>query len=266
MPQENTSIPGGSTCELLFSGVLRQQKRGGAAIPRCRANSVFTINYLLLLALPLQKLLPVCIYMSMKVELVQAGLPDAQTIVDMQKKSFQKLLKGISKNSLFAIFSRLRRVETRWIIASFNIAFSKLPLKTEVFRGSLKTYRDYETNPGAEDIQKIIARMNQVETHYYFIQRNKINAGAIRVVRQDGGALCRISPLFILPEEQNNGYAQAALRLVESMYRPQKWTLDTILEERRNCHVYEKAGYRQTGELKTLKEGMHLVRYEKTIA
>ena len=159
--------------------------------------------------------------MFMKVELVQAGLPDAQTIVDMQKKSFQKLL---------------------------------------------ETYRDYETNPGAEDIQKIIARMNQVETHYYFIQRNKINVGAIRVVCMDGGTLCRISPLFILPEEQNNGYAQAALRLIESMYRPHTWTLDTILEERRNCHVYEKAGYRQTGEVKTLKERMHLVRYEKTIA
>ena len=44
--------------------------------------------------------------------------------------------RGISKNSLFAIFSRLRRVVTRWIIASYNIAFSKLPLKTEVFKGS----------------------------------------------------------------------------------------------------------------------------------
>ena len=42
---------------------------------------------------------------------------------------------------LFAIFSRLRRVVTRWIIASYNIAFSKLPLKTEVFRGSLKSKR-----------------------------------------------------------------------------------------------------------------------------
>lgn len=157
----------------------------------------------------------------MKVELVQAGLPDAQTIVDMQKKPFQKLL---------------------------------------------ETYRDYETNPGAEDIQKIIARMEQRETQYYFIRHNQMNVGAIRVVCMEGGALCRISPLFILPEEQNNGYAQAALRLVESMYRPQKWTLDTILEERRNCHVYEKAGYRQTGEVKTLKEGMHLVCYEKTIA
>ena len=48
-----------------------------------------------------------------------------------------KKLLGISKNSLFAIFSRLRGVVTRRIIASYNIAFSKLPLKTEVFRGNL---------------------------------------------------------------------------------------------------------------------------------
>ena len=54
----------------------------------------------------------------------------------------KKPLMGISKNSLFAIFSRLRRVVTRWIIASYNIAFSKLPLKTVVFRGSLMSFLD----------------------------------------------------------------------------------------------------------------------------
>ena len=50
------------------------------------------------------------------------------------------------------------------------------------------------------------------------------------------------------------------------MYRPQKRILSTILEESRNCYVYEKAGYRKTRAVETLKEGMHLVRYEKTIA
>ena len=35
-------------------------------------------------------------------------------------------------------FSRCRRVVTRCIIASYNIAFLKLPLKTAVFRGSIK--------------------------------------------------------------------------------------------------------------------------------
>lgn len=171
-------------------------------------------------AYPLQKLSPVCIYMSMKVELVQAGLPDAQTISDMQKKSFQKLLEHC---------------------------------------------RDYDTNPGAESIQKIIARMEQRETQYYSIRHNQMNVGAIRVICMDGGTLCRISPIFILPEERNKEYAQETLRTLEGMYTPQKWILDTILEEKGNCYVYEKAGYRQTGEVKTLKEGMHLVHYEKTV-
>ena len=169
---------------------------------------------------PLKKNAPACIYMRMQIVLVKAGLPDAQTISDMQKKSFQKLL---------------------------------------------ETYRDYDTNPGAESIQKIIARMEQRETQYYFIRHNQMNVGAIRVVCMDGGTLCRISPIFILPEERNKGYAQETLRTVEGMYTPQKWILDTILEEKGNCYVYEKAGYRQTGEVKTLKEGMHLVHYEKTI-
>ena len=43
----------------------------------------------------------------------------------------------LGKIAFCDFFSRLRRVVTRWIIASYNIAFSKLPLKTEVFRGSL---------------------------------------------------------------------------------------------------------------------------------
>ena len=42
-----------------------------------------------------------------------------------------------SRKTLFCdFFSRLRRVVTRRIIASYNIAFSTLPLKTKVFRGS----------------------------------------------------------------------------------------------------------------------------------
>ncbi|MGP1595314.1 MAG: hypothetical protein ACTTH8_08750 [Treponema sp.] len=44
---------------------------------------------------------------------------------------------GYLEKLAFCDFSILRRVVTRWTIASYNIAFSKLPLKIEVFRGSL---------------------------------------------------------------------------------------------------------------------------------
>ena len=67
-----------------------------------------------------------------------------KTVLDCKRKSAQSekyagpTTVGHLEKLAFAIFSRLRRVVTRWIIANYNIVFSKLPLKTEVFRGSHK--------------------------------------------------------------------------------------------------------------------------------
>ena len=41
------------------------------------------------------------------------------------------------------------------------------------------------------------------------------------------------------------------------------WELDTILQEEKLCHLYEKLGYRQTGQIRPLKKGMDLVFYAK---
>lgn len=41
------------------------------------------------------------------------------------------------------------------------------------------------------------------------------------------------------------------------------WELDTILQERRNCHLYEKMGYRQTGKTEVINERLTLTFYEK---
>lgn len=67
-----------------------------------------------------------------------------------------------------------------------------------------------------------------------------------------------------MPQEQGKGYAQQAMRLVEAMY-PQatRWELDTIKEEKALCYLYEKMGYRLTGEEKTIKDGMTIVYYAK---
>ena len=43
----------------------------------------------------------------------------------------------------------------------------------------------------------------------------------------------------------------------------QRWRLDTIEEEAGNCHLYEKIGYRRTGENKVINEKMTLIFYEK---
>lgn len=39
--------------------------------------------------------------------------------------------------------------------------------------------------------------------------------------------------------------------------------VDTILQEQRNCHLYEKVGYKQTGETKVINDRLTLIFYKK---
>jgi hypothetical protein len=39
--------------------------------------------------------------------------------------------------------------------------------------------------------------------------------------------------------------------------------LDTILQEKGNCHLYEKIGYKKTGKIEKINERMDIVYYEK---
>lgn len=75
----------------------------------------------------------------------------------------------------------------------------------------------------------------------------------------------KISALCVLPEYQNRGIAKEALKQIESYYpNARKWTLDTIFEEKGNCHLYEKMGYVKVGEVTLINERMSIVNYVKT--
>lgn len=47
------------------------------------------------------------------------------------------------------------------------------------------------------------------------------------------------------------------------MYDEKDWQLDTILEEKGNCHLYEKFGYRKTGKFEKISDIETIVFYEK---
>ncbi len=79
---------------------------------------------------------------------------------------------------------------------------------------------------------------------------------------KDGGQK-RISPIFIMAEYRGKGYAQAAMRAAEELHGAENWALDTILQEKGNCHLYEKMGYRRTGEEQVINERMTIIGYEK---
>ncbi len=138
-------------------------------------------------------------------------------------------------------------------------------MQIKAFAYLLDKYHDSTTNPGAEPLERIIQKMEQTFTDYYFIQLGDENIGAIRIVRLHNGA-CRISPMFILPEFQGKGYAQQAIKNIESLYPDAcRWELDTIKQEPKLCYLYEKMGYVTTGKEEDIQPDMTIIFYEKQV-
>ena len=137
-------------------------------------------------------------------------------------------------------------------------------MQVEAFKELLEKYQDFDTSPANENVEKVEARLKQDFTFYYFICIGRQKVGAIRIVdKKEAGKNKRISPLFILPEFQGEGIAQTAIRLCEEIHGNENWELDTILQEPRNCHLYEKMGYRQTDKTEVINEKLTLIIYEK---
>lgn len=55
-------------------------------------------------------------------------------------------------------------------------------MQVEAFSELLEKYQDYHTNPGAENMDKIIAKFEQPWTTYYFIIASNEKVGVIRIV------------------------------------------------------------------------------------
>lgn len=136
-------------------------------------------------------------------------------------------------------------------------------MQVEAFSDLLAKYQDYETNPGAEDIDKVLARFEQSWTSYFFIVADGSKAGVVRVVDKKDGSRKRISPIWIMKECRNKGLAQQAIIELEKIYGEDNWCLDTILQEKGNCYLYEKMGYHRTGKIEKINEQMDIVFYEK---
>ncbi len=139
-------------------------------------------------------------------------------------------------------------------------------IQREAFLPLLDKYKDYDTNPANENIEKMIKRLNNPNGEFYKIVFNDHVVGAINVLWEERNTEYRISPMFISTEYQGMGIAQEAIKMVEDRYSKAKsWSLATIKEEKRNCHLYEKMGYIQTGELRKLNENTTLIYFKKVM-
>ena len=133
----------------------------------------------------------------------------------------------------------------------------------ESFAQLLEKYQDFDISPATESLERIHYKFNEPQTTYYFIFCENVKIGVIRVVSIDENTM-RISPMMILPQHQNKGYAQKAMLKIEELYSDIKcWQLDTIKQEEKLCYLYEKLGYCKIGKDEEIKQGMDIVYYQK---
>ena len=136
-------------------------------------------------------------------------------------------------------------------------------MQLEAFAKLLEKYQDYDTSPAAESMEKIVRRFEMGGSTYYLIMAGMEEVGVIRIVDKKDGSRKRISPLWIMPAYRGKGYAQLAMIEAERIHGSDHWSLDTILQEKGNLHLYEKMGYHQTGKIEKINEKMDIVFYEK---
>lgn len=147
--------------------------------------------------------------------------------------------------------------------ATTNDAKTIFDMQVKAFKPLLEKYKDFETNPANETLERVLTRINNPNGGFYNILADNRLAGAISINCKEQLRYW-ISPMFILPAYQGKGIAQQAITLIEEMF-PQAitWELSTILEEERNCYLYEKMGYNKTGVSKKLNDHATLIFYRK---
>lgn len=135
-------------------------------------------------------------------------------------------------------------------------------LQKEVFRPLYEKYQDHETSPTTQTFERFLTRFQQGD-YYKILVEGKLAGGVLITEKAPGDFLLHI--INILGNYQNKGIAQQVMNRLELMYpQANSWGLDTIFSERRNCYLYEKMGFLQSGELREINEELTLVTYRKT--
>lgn len=154
----------------------------------------------------------------------------------------------------------VKLVEIQLVQATAGDVMLLHDVQTKAFQPLLEKYLDYETNPANEPINRLFEKI-QYSSFFKIVLDHKV-VGGIRVVRRNNSYW--ISPIFILPEFQGKGIAQQAIGQVEERFTNfSTWELQTILQEKGNCYLYEKMGYERTDFEEVVNDKMTLIGYKK---
>ena len=138
-----------------------------------------------------------------------------------------------------------------------------LSMQKEAFSELLEKYKDYDTSPATESRERVESKLCDPDSYFYYVYLGGDAIGAVRIVDKKDGSRKRVSPIFVMKEHRGKGIAKEVFRIIEELHGERNWKLDTILEEKGNCHLYESLGYKRTGRIEKINEKMNIVYYEK---
>ena len=144
-------------------------------------------------------------------------------------------------------------------------AYRLTEMQARAFMPSVHKRGGYETSPAAETPDRMLERITGAKSHCFIITLDGVYAGMI-CIKEIGEDAFKINPIFVLPEFQNQGVGQEALRLaMERFPVARRWTLFCVREEEKNIHFYEKLGFSKTGAERKLAENITLIGYERKV-
>ncbi len=148
--------------------------------------------------------------------------------------------------------------------AELSDAEKLLEIQKICFTPHLERYQDFETSPAMTSLDKIKFWIEN--ENFYKILFNKVLVGSINLRKLDELGNYKLHIINILPEYQGLGIGQAAIQLAENLFPDAKtWSLETLEDMPGNRHVYEKVGYKFTGETEKINDKLTLVFYRKDV-
>ncbi len=141
-------------------------------------------------------------------------------------------------------------------------------IQKEAFLPLYERYQD-ENNPVNTPIERMLGWLSRENLWCYGIwytdESGEMLAGGVSV-KKLAERQYYLTRLFVSPIFQNRGIASAAIAQCEAFFPDaQCWSLDFPADLAVNRHVYEKMGYRDTGETQIINDRLTLAVYRKDV-
>jgi ribosomal protein S18 acetylase RimI-like enzyme len=118
----------------------------------------------------------------------------------------------------------------------------------------LNKYHDEKENPANKSIEAIVFDLQRKKSDAFLLLHENTEIGYVRVGQRNEREYS-LADLAIMPKYQGKGYAQFFIQELEKIYSDaQIWSLVTIAEEEKDCHLYEKMGYTRKQILQEVNE------------